>query len=48
MVIIPKGTKIYIGEVGSQGGVWTGGGSQLLIKDGSVLPDWKSGEGILK
>lgn len=27
--LIPKGTSIYIGEVGSQGGAWVGGGSQF-------------------
>ncbi|MCC6074181.1 hypothetical protein ACFPTX_17040, partial [Pseudomonas sp. GCM10022188] len=48
IVIIPKGTRVYIGEVGTQGGAWVGGGSQMLIKDGAVLPGWKVGEGLLK
>jgi hypothetical protein len=46
--VLPQGTRVYIGEVGSQGGTWVGGGSQLLIKDGAVLPDWKTGGGLLQ
>ncbi len=46
--VIPKGTKIFIGEVGSQGSPWVGSGSQLLIKDSAVLPDWKVGGGYLQ
>jgi RHS repeat-associated protein len=45
---IPKGTRIYLGEVGSQGGAWVGGGSQLLVKDTGVMPEWKIGEGSLQ
>ncbi|QBH29360.1 RHS repeat-associated core domain-containing protein [Vibrio vulnificus] len=46
--VIPKGTKIFIGEVGSQGSPWVGSGSQLLIRDSAVLPDWKVGGGYLQ
>ena len=45
--MIPKGTVINIGEVGSQGGAWIGGKSQLLI-NGGVQKEWKIGERDLK
>lgn len=44
---IPSGTTIYSGQVGSQGGAWIGGGSQVLI-EGGVNPAWKIGGGFLK
>ena len=46
-IMIPKGTVINIGEVGSQGGAWIGGKSQLLI-NGGVQKEWKIGERDLK
>ena len=48
-IVIPKGTTIYIGEVGSQSqrGAFVGGGSQLLIK-GGANPDWAVGRGKLQ
>ncbi|KGQ69427.1 hypothetical protein OA57_11665 [Chelonobacter oris] len=46
-IIIPKGTEINIGEVGSQGGAWIGGKSQLLI-NGGARKEWKIGEESLK
>ena len=47
IIEIPAGTTIHIGEVGSQGGTWVGGKSQLLI-DGGTIPAWKNGGGILE
>ena len=47
VIEIPAGTKIHIGEIGSQGGMWVGGKSQLLI-DGGTKPAWKNGGGTLK
>jgi hypothetical protein len=44
---LPKGSRIYLGEVGSQNGAWVGGGSQLLIKGGPNLT-WKVDGGLLK
>ena len=44
---VPAGTRIYVGEVGSQGGPWVGGKSQLLI-EGGPQRSWKIGEGKLK
>lgn len=46
IVELPSGTVLHIGEVGSQGGSWVGGKSQLLI-DGGVQPAWKIGESPL-
>ncbi|MFS0757394.1 hemagglutinin repeat-containing protein [Noviherbaspirillum sp. 1P10PC] len=46
-ITLPAGTTIYVGEVGSQGSVWVGGKSQLLI-EGGVQPSWKTGGGTLK
>ncbi|VAW60251.1 Rhs-family protein [hydrothermal vent metagenome] len=46
-VKVPAGTTIYSGKVGSQGGAWVGGGSQVLVK-GGVKDSWKTGEGKLK
>lgn len=48
-IVIPAGTTIYIGEVGSQSqrGAFVGGGSQLLIK-GGANPDWAVGRGKLQ
>lgn len=46
-IMLPKGTTISIGEVGSQNGAWVGGGSQLLIKGGPNL-EQKVGGGLLK
>jgi hypothetical protein len=46
-VELPAGTTIHIGQVGSQGGAWVGGGSQLLI-EGGVQPAWKVGGGLLQ
>lgn len=43
-----KGTRIYLEEVRSQGGPWVGGGSQLLVKDTGVMPEWKIGERSLQ
>ncbi|MBQ9725689.1 MAG: hypothetical protein IJV56_10210, partial [Neisseriaceae bacterium] len=37
---VPKGTKLYVGEVGSQGGAWVGGNSQVLFKGNSTLKLW--------
>lgn len=34
-VKLPAGTVIQVGEVGAQGGVFVGGGSQLFIKGGA-------------
>jgi hypothetical protein len=48
-VTIPQGQHIYLGEVGSQGGAWTGGGSQLLLPNKQRMnPEWKTGEGVLQ
>ena len=44
---VPAGTRVYVGEVGSQGGPWVGGKSQLLIEGGPQRA-WKIGEGKLK
>ncbi len=44
---LPVGTTIHIGEVGSQGGAWVGGKSQLLI-EGGAQPAWKIGDGTLQ
>lgn len=30
--IIPAGTKVYVGEVGSQGGVYVGGTQQIVVQ----------------
>ena len=48
-IVIPAGTIIHIGEVGSQSqrGAFIGSGSQLLIK-GGVKPDWVVGRGKLQ
>lgn len=40
---LPKGTRIYIGEVSNQRGVFSGGRSQILVK-GGVKPGWKLGK----
>lgn len=45
-VEIPAGTKLYVGEVGSQGSPWVGGKSQVLV-EGGVNPVWKISEGML-
>ncbi len=42
MVRLPSGTVIHVGEVGSQGGAWVGGKSQLLI-EGGAQEAWKIG-----
>jgi hypothetical protein len=47
VIEIPAGTVIHVGEVGSQGGAWVGGKSQLII-DGRAQPVWKTGGGTLK
>jgi hypothetical protein len=47
IIEIPAGTTIHVGEVGSQGGMWVGGKSQLLI-DGGTKPAWKTGGGTLQ
>ncbi len=44
---LPAGTTVHVGEVGSQGGSWVGGKSQLLI-DGGAQPEWKISESPLK
>jgi hypothetical protein len=44
---LPKGSRIYLGEIGGQNGSWVGGGSQLLIKGGPNL-GWKIDGGLLK
>ncbi|QND84715.1 hemagglutination activity domain-containing large exoprotein [Chromobacterium vaccinii] len=44
---VPAGTRIHVGEIGSQGGPWIGGGSQLLI-EGGPQEAWKIGGGKLK
>jgi len=44
---LPAGTVIHIGEVGSQGGTWVGGGSQLII-EGGPQADWAIGGGALQ
>ena len=48
-IVIPAGTIIHIGEVGSQSqrGAFVGSGSQLLIK-GGAKPDWVVGRGKLQ
>lgn len=46
-VQLPAGTKIYAGEVGSQGGAWVGGNSQIYIAD-EVSAAWKIGGGGLQ
>ena len=48
-IVIPAGTIIHIGEVGSQSqrGAFIGSGSQLLIK-GGVKPDWVVERGKLQ
>jgi YD repeat-containing protein len=46
-ISVPKGTVIHVGEIGAQGGAWSGGGSQFLI-DGGPNPAWKIGEGALQ
>ncbi len=30
-VKIPEGTQVYVGEVGSQGGVFVGGAQQIVV-----------------
>jgi hypothetical protein len=30
-VKIPKGTRVYVGEVGSQGGIYVGGTQQVVV-----------------
>lgn len=47
IIELPVGTTIHVGEVGSQGSVWVGGKSQLLI-EGGAQPAWKIGGGKLQ
>jgi hypothetical protein len=44
---VPAGTRVYAGQVASQGGSWVGGRSQFLI-EGGANPAWKTGGGALK
>jgi hypothetical protein len=44
---VPKGSTIYIGEVGNQGGSWMGGRSQVLLEE-RPLEDWIQQRGSLK
>ena len=47
VIEIPSGGKLKVGEVGYQKGLWSGGGTQVLV-DGGVKESWKVGEGLLK
>ena len=47
MIQVPKGTKLFVGEVASQGGIWVGGTPQIIIRDGAQS-SWKIAEGTLK
>ncbi len=47
VIEIPSGGKLNVGEVGYQKGLWSGGGTQVLV-DGGVKESWKVGEGLLK
>jgi hypothetical protein len=38
-VRVPAGHLVYVGEAGSQGGAFVGGGAQVLV-GGGVSPDW--------
>jgi hypothetical protein len=44
---VPEGTRVHAGEVGSQGGQWVGGGSQILI-EGGPQEVWKIDGGKLR
>ena len=44
---VPAGTRVHAGEVGSQGGQWVGGGSQILI-EGGPQEVWKIDGGKLR
>ena len=44
---VPRGTRVYSGQAGSQTGPWVGGGNQVIIKNGP-RPAWKIEEGELK
>jgi hypothetical protein len=46
-ITAPAGTRVYAGRVGSQGGAWVGGNSQILI-EGGPQPSWKTGGGYLE
>jgi hypothetical protein len=36
-VVVPAGTKVYVGPAASQGGVWVGGKTQVYIPPGVKL-----------
>lgn len=43
---VSDGCGVYVGEVGSQGGAWVGGTTQVVITD-RVRPDWIIGRELL-
>ena len=44
---VPKGTSLYVGEVGNQGGTWVGGRAQVVPKE-KVRPQWIIERGNLR
>jgi hypothetical protein len=47
-VEVPPGTQINVGQVGSQGGMWIGGGSQVFINRNIIHEDLVRARGYLK
>jgi YD repeat-containing protein len=44
---VPAGNRLYVGEVGTQGGIYVGGTPQVLV-EGGAQSAWKTAQGALK